>query len=36
VWLRPFRELIYAMPPYVTDDEDVNRIAGAMVAGAAA
>ena len=35
VWLRPFRELIYAMPPYVTDDEDVNRIAGAMVAGAA-
>jgi adenosylmethionine-8-amino-7-oxononanoate aminotransferase len=36
VWLRPFRELIYAMPPYVTDDEDVNRIARAMVAGAAA
>ena len=35
VWLRPFRELIYAMPPYVTDDEDVDRIAGAMVAGAA-
>ncbi|HYN50188.1 MAG TPA: adenosylmethionine--8-amino-7-oxononanoate transaminase [Thermoleophilaceae bacterium] len=36
VWLRPFRELIYAMPPYVTDDEDVDRIARAMVAGAAA
>jgi adenosylmethionine---8-amino-7-oxononanoate aminotransferase len=36
VWLRPFRDLIYAMPPYVTDDEDVARIAAAMVAGAAA
>ena len=35
VWLRPFRELIYAMPPYVTEDEDVTRIAGAMLAGAA-
>lgn len=36
VWLRPFRDLVYAMPPYVTDDEDVARIAGAMVAAAAA
>ena len=36
VWLRPFRELIYAMPPYVTGDEDLARIAAAMVAGAAA
>ena len=32
VWLRPFRDLIYAMPPYVTDDEDLARIARAMVA----
>jgi len=32
VWLRPFRNLIYAMPPYVTPDEDVARIAAAMVA----
>jgi adenosylmethionine-8-amino-7-oxononanoate aminotransferase len=31
VWLRPFRNLIYAMPPYVTEDEDVARIAAAMV-----
>ncbi|HEX6023082.1 MAG TPA: adenosylmethionine--8-amino-7-oxononanoate transaminase [Solirubrobacter sp.] len=31
VWLRPFRNLIYAMPPYVADDEDVARIAAAMV-----
>ena len=27
VWLRPFRELIYAMPPYVTGEEDLARIA---------
>jgi adenosylmethionine-8-amino-7-oxononanoate aminotransferase len=32
VWLRPFRDLIYAMPPYVTSDEDLERITGAMVA----
>jgi adenosylmethionine---8-amino-7-oxononanoate aminotransferase len=32
VWLRPFRNLVYAMPPYVTDDEDVARITEAMVA----
>jgi hypothetical protein len=28
VWLRPFRDLVYTMPPYVTDDEDIARIAG--------
>jgi adenosylmethionine---8-amino-7-oxononanoate aminotransferase len=32
VWLRPFRDLIYTMPPYVTDDDDVAAIAAAMVA----
>ena len=26
VWLRPFRDLVYTMPPYVTDDEDLARI----------
>lgn len=36
VWLRPFRDLIYAMPPYVTDDEELAMIAEAMVAAAAA
>jgi len=36
VWLRPFRELVYTMPPYVTDDEDLDRIARAVVAAAAA
>jgi len=34
VWLRPFRDLIYAMPPYVTPAEDVARIGAAMVAAA--
>ncbi|MGE3620690.1 MAG: aminotransferase class III-fold pyridoxal phosphate-dependent enzyme, partial [Acidimicrobiia bacterium] len=36
VWLRPFGRLIYAMPPYVSSDDDVDRIAAAMVAAAAA
>jgi len=36
VWLRPFRELVYAMPPYVTGEEDQARIAQAMLAAARA
>lgn len=36
VWLRPFRDMVYAMPPYVTGDEDVARIAAAMCAAAEA
>jgi adenosylmethionine---8-amino-7-oxononanoate aminotransferase len=32
VWLRPFRDLIYTMPPYVTDDDDVAAITAAMIA----
>jgi adenosylmethionine-8-amino-7-oxononanoate aminotransferase len=36
VWLRPFRNLIYAMPPYVTDDADLGRVTDAMRAAAAA
>ena len=36
VWLRPFRDLVYTMPPYVTGQEDVARIARAVVAAAAA
>lgn len=31
VWLRPFRDLIYAMPPYVCTDEEVALITKAMV-----
>jgi adenosylmethionine-8-amino-7-oxononanoate aminotransferase len=36
VWLRPFRDLVYAMPPYVTGDEDVARICRALRAAAEA
>ena len=36
VWLRPFRNLIYAMPPYITSDNELHTIAQAMGAAAAA
>jgi len=36
VWLRPFRDLVYTMPPFVTERDDLGRIAGAAVAAAAA
>jgi adenosylmethionine---8-amino-7-oxononanoate aminotransferase len=32
VWLRPFNDLIYAMPPYVVVDEELAAIGSAMVA----
>lgn len=34
VWLRPFRDLIYTMPPFVSVDEDVARIVRAVCAAA--
>ncbi|MFD9872146.1 adenosylmethionine--8-amino-7-oxononanoate transaminase [Streptomyces niveus] len=34
VWLRPFRDLVYTMPPYVTDDDDIARICRAVTAAA--
>jgi adenosylmethionine-8-amino-7-oxononanoate aminotransferase len=34
VWLRPFRDLIYTMPPYVIGAEDLARVSGAVVAAA--
>ena len=36
VWLRPFRDLVYTMPPFVTPPDDVARIARAVVAAAGA
>lgn len=32
VWLRPFRDLVYTMPPYVTADEDVAAICAGVLA----
>ena len=34
VWLRPFRDLIYAMPPYVIGEEDLSRVTAAMISAA--
>jgi adenosylmethionine-8-amino-7-oxononanoate aminotransferase len=31
VWLRPFRDLIYTMPPFICTDEEVGLITKAMV-----
>ena len=36
VWIRPFGRLLYTMPPYVTPEEDVVRIAQALLAAARA
>jgi adenosylmethionine-8-amino-7-oxononanoate aminotransferase len=36
VWLRPFRDLIYTMPPYVTGEADLGRICAGVLAAAAA
>jgi adenosylmethionine---8-amino-7-oxononanoate aminotransferase len=36
VWARPFRDLVYAMPPYVCDEDEVARIGSALVAAARA
>ncbi|MFD6881307.1 adenosylmethionine--8-amino-7-oxononanoate transaminase [Rhodococcus sp. DT1] len=35
VWLRPFRNLVYTMPPYVCTPEDVAAITAGVVAAAA-
>jgi adenosylmethionine-8-amino-7-oxononanoate aminotransferase len=36
VWLRPFRDLVYTMPSYITGDDDLARITDAAVAAARA
>jgi len=36
VWLRPFRDLVYTMPPYVCTPDDLATITAAVCAAAAA
>ncbi|MCT7659860.1 adenosylmethionine--8-amino-7-oxononanoate transaminase [Mycobacterium deserti] len=36
VWLRPFRNLVYVMPPYICTPDEIGRITSAMVAVARA
>ena len=31
VWVRPFGKLVYAMPPFIMDSDDVAALSGAMV-----
>jgi adenosylmethionine---8-amino-7-oxononanoate aminotransferase len=35
VWVRPFRDLVYTMPPYVCTDDEVRLVAEAVVAAVA-
>ena len=34
VWLRPFRDLVYAMPAYLTDNDDLLQVGRAVVEAA--
>jgi adenosylmethionine-8-amino-7-oxononanoate aminotransferase len=36
VWLRPFRDLLYTMPPYVIDEHDLATVTAALVDAARA
>jgi len=36
VWLRPFRDLIYTMPAYVMDEDDLARVTAAVIDAARA
>jgi adenosylmethionine-8-amino-7-oxononanoate aminotransferase len=36
VWLRPFRDLVYTMPPYVCGSDDITAITSAVCAATAA
>ncbi|MBT9255460.1 adenosylmethionine--8-amino-7-oxononanoate transaminase [Phycicoccus sp. MAQZ13P-2] len=35
VWVRPFRDLVYTMPPYVTSDEDLRTLTAGLVGAVA-
>jgi adenosylmethionine-8-amino-7-oxononanoate aminotransferase len=32
LWLRPFRDLIYTMPPYICDHQDLQVVTDGMLA----
>jgi adenosylmethionine-8-amino-7-oxononanoate aminotransferase len=36
VWLRPFRDLVYTMPPYVTGEDDLARVCAGVLAAVTA
>ena len=36
VWLRPFRNLVYVMPPFICTGEEIGQITSAMLAVARA
>jgi adenosylmethionine-8-amino-7-oxononanoate aminotransferase len=36
VWIRPFRDLIYTMPPYISTDAEIDTICAALRAAAVA
>ena len=36
VWLRPFRDLVYTMPPYISTDDDIAAITRGVVAAVTA
>lgn len=35
VWVRPFRELVYTMPPYICSDADLDAVTSAIVGAVA-
>ncbi len=35
VWVRPFRDLVYTMPPYVTSDDDLALVTAGLVGAVA-
>ena len=36
VWLRPFRNLVYTMPPYICSSDDLAAITSGMIAAVGA